>query len=146
MNVVDANVLLYAVNSDADRHHESREWLDRSLSGSAVVGFSWLAMLAFVRLSTKIGLFPRPLTIDEAMARLEEWTSQPTAEVIQPTARHLGLMSSLLQPLGTGGNLVNDAHLAALAIEHRGTVVSYDHDFERFAGLRWQQPVVVGRD
>jgi uncharacterized protein len=140
VNVVDANVLLYAVNVDADRHSASREWLDRSLSGGGTVGFSWLAMLAFVRLATKIGLFPSPLTSDEAMARLDAWTSQPTAEIIQPTPRHLELVRSLLRPLGTGGNLVNDAHLAALAVEHRGVVVSYDNDFNRFEGVRWTTP------
>jgi uncharacterized protein len=140
VNVVDANVLLYAVNVDADRHTASREWLDRSLSGAGTVGFSWLAMLAFVRLATKIGLFPSPLTSDEAMARLDAWTSQPTAEIIQPTPRHLELVRSLLRPLGTGGNLVNDAHLAALAVEHRGAVVSYDNDFNRFEGVRWTTP------
>jgi toxin-antitoxin system PIN domain toxin len=140
VNVVDANVLLYAVNVDADRHTASREWLDRSLSGAGTVGFSWLAMLAFVRLATKIGLFPSPLTSDEAMARLDAWTSQPTAEIIQPTPRHLDLVRSLLRPLGTGGNLVNDAHLAALAVEHRGAVVSYDNDFNRFEGVRWTTP------
>jgi toxin-antitoxin system PIN domain toxin len=140
VNVVDANVLLYAVNVDADRHAESRDWLDGSLSGGARVGFSWLVMLAFARLSTKIGLFPHPLTSDEAMARLDAWTSQAAAEIIEPTARHLDLVRSLLRPLGTGGNLVNDAHLAALAVEHRGVVVSYDNDFDRFHGVRWTTP------
>ena len=141
MNVVDANVLLYAVNLDADRHGESRHWLDSALSGAAIVGFSWVAMLAFVRLSTKVGLFPHPLTVDEAMARLHAWTAQPTAEIIEPTPRHLELVESLLVPLGTGGNVVNDAHLAALSIEHRGAIVSYDSDFGRFQGVRWRRPV-----
>ena len=97
-------------------------------------------MLAFVRLATKIGLFPSPLTSDEAMARLDAWTSQPTAEIIQPTPRHLDLVRSLLRPLGTGGNQANDAHLAALAVEHRGAAVSYDNDFNRFEGVRWTTP------
>lgn len=140
MNVVDANILLYAVNVDAERHADSRRWLDDSLSGAATVGFSWLAMVAFVRLSTKLGLFPTPLTAAAAFGRLEAWTAQPTAVIVEPTGRHMGLVRSLLEPLGTGANLVNDAHLAALAIEHRGDVVSYDHDFSRFAGVRWRTP------
>jgi uncharacterized protein len=144
VNVVDANVLLYAVNVDADRHHESRRWLDTSLSGAATVGFSWLAMLAFVRLSTRVGLFPNPLTVEGALARLEAWTAQPTAEIVQPTPRHLGVVRTFLDPFGTAANLVNDAHLAALAIEHRGTVVSYDSDFSRFVGVRWHRPGDIG--
>jgi uncharacterized protein len=140
MHVVDANVLLYAVNTDAERHAESRAWLDGALSGSSTVGFAWLVMLAFVRLSTKVGLFPNALSVDEAMARLESWTAASTAVIVDPTARHLTLVGDLLRPLATGANLVNDAHLAALAIEHRGTVVSYDNDFGRFDGVRWRTP------
>lgn len=141
MNIVDANVLLYAVNTDAVHHEPSRRWLDSALSGGATVGFSWIAMLAFVRLSTKVGLFPSPLSVTDALARIEVWTAQPSAVMANPGATHLSLVTSLLAGVGTGGNLVNDAHLAALAIEHRGVVVSYDHDFARFAGLTWRTPV-----
>ena len=79
MKLVDANVLLYAVNSDAPHHEASRAWLDRSLSGDATVAFSWLALLAFVRLSTKPGLFPAPLTTDEAFDRVDAWLAAPAA-------------------------------------------------------------------
>jgi toxin-antitoxin system PIN domain toxin len=140
VNVVDANVLLYAVNEQSDRHDEARAWLDASLSGGAVVGFSWIAMLAFVRLSTKAHLFPRPLSASEAFDRLDAWTAAPAASVIEPTAGHLGIVRRLLDAAGTAGNLVNDAHLAALSIEHRGVVVSYDGDFARFPGVQWTPP------
>jgi toxin-antitoxin system PIN domain toxin len=140
MNVVDANVLLYAVNSSAHRHEEARSWLDRSLSGRATVGFSWIALLAFIRLSTKVGLFPSPLPVEGALARVRAWLDQPPSVVLEPTARHLHLLSGLLVDSGTGGNLTSDAHLAALALEHHGTVVTYDSDFGRFPGVRWRQP------
>jgi len=140
VNLVDASVLLYAVNEDARHHEDARAWLDKSLSGAAIVGFSWISMLAFVRLSTKDGLFPNPLPAEGALDRVEAWTSAPGAVIITPTARHLSLVRALLDGVGTGGNLVNDAHLAALSIEHRGSVVSYDHDFGRFPGVRWTLP------
>jgi toxin-antitoxin system PIN domain toxin len=140
MNVVDANVLLYAVNADSDRHTEARRWLDAALSGAAVVGFSWMALLAFVRLSTKSSLFPQPLTSEQAFDRIDAWLSQPAAVLVEPTARHAEIMRTLLTGAGTAGNLVSDAHLAALAIEHRGRVVSYDSDFGRFPGLIWAAP------
>lgn len=140
MKIVDANVMLYAVNRDAEHHQESRVWLDAAVSGGATVGFSWLAMLAFLRLSTKLGLFPAPLTVDEAMARLEAWTEQPTAQIVHPTGRHASVLARLLRDVGVGANLVNDAHLAALSIEHRGTVVSYDNDFSRFPDVKWERP------
>ena len=142
MNVVDANVLLYAVNSSASRHDEARSWLDRSLSGRATVGFSWIVLLAFLRLSTKTGLFPSPLPVDGALARVRAWLEQPPSVVLEPTPRHLHVLSGLLVDSGTGGNLTSDAHLAALALEHHGTVVTYDSDFGRFPGVKWQQPQV----
>ncbi len=140
MNVVDANVLLYAVNEDALHHHDARSWLDGALSGNATVGFSWLALLAFLRLVTKVDLFPHPLSVDEAVAQVEEWTRSDSAVVVEPTARHTRVVAELLGAVGTGGNLVNDAHLAALAIEHRGVVVSYDDDFDRFGGVTHRRP------
>ena len=140
MKLPDANVLLYAVNEDARHHDEARRWLDDALSGQATVGFSWIVLLAFVRLSTKVGLFPSPLGLDEAMARVHAWLDAAPAGVLEPTVDHARIVHDLLQPLGVGGNLVNDAHLAALAVEHRGTIVSYDHDFARFEGVTWHLP------
>ena len=135
MKLVDANVLLYAVNEDAARHESQRRWLDSALSGQDTVAFAWVVLLAFVRLVTREGLFPSPLSIDEAMDRVEAWLAGPPAVLVHPTGEHPRLVRSLLHDLGAGGNLVNDAHLAALAIEHRCTIVSFDHDFDRFEGI-----------
>ncbi len=140
MKLVDANVLLYAVNRDAQHHETSRTWLDRSLSGEATVAFSWVALLAFVRLSTKAGLFPRPLTVEGALDRVHAWTTAPSAVILEPTPDHGLVLGRLLGGIGVGGNLVNDAHLAALAVEHRCAVVSYDNDFARFDGVDWEMP------
>jgi len=140
LNLVDANVLLYAVNTDAIHHEQARAWLDRSLSGESTVAFSWVALLAFVRLSTKLGLFPAPLTMDGALDRVDAWLSASPAIVVEPTWEHSRVIRRLLAAVGVGGNMVNDAHLAALSIEHRGTVVSYDNDFSRFPGVHWKTP------
>lgn len=140
MKIVDANVLLYAVNSASEHHDASRVWLDGALSGADSVGLAWVPLLAFVRLTTKVGLFPSPLRPEDAMGQVAQWLGAPGAVVVGPTARHIDILSGLLTRVGTGGNLVNDAHLAALAVEHRATVVTYDHDFGRFDGVRWQKP------
>lgn len=140
MRVVDANVLLYAVNSDTTHHESSRRWLDAALSGADTVGFTWLAVTAFIRISTRIGLFPNPLTTAEALEQVRGWLDAPGARVLEPTGQHLSVLEGLLAAVGTGGNLVSDAHLAAIALEHRASVVSYDDDFGRFPGLRWHRP------
>ena len=140
MRIVDANVLLYAVNSDSEHHSASRRWLDGALSGADTVGLAWVPLLAFVRLTTKVGLFPAPLTSAAATRQVAEWCGAPSVTVLHPTPRHPDVLAELLEQVGTGGNLVNDAHLAALAIEHRAAIVSYDNDFGRFPGVRCDTP------
>lgn len=140
MRIVDVNVLVYAVNADAPHHREARSWIDSSLSGGARLGFSWFAVMGFARIVTVRGILPHPLSVDEALDQVDAWLAAPTAVVVEPTARHASLVRELLRGAGAGGNLVNDAHLAALAVEHRGVVVSYDSDFGRFPGLRWERP------
>ena len=140
MNVVDANVLLYAVNRDARHHQAAKKWLDAALSGQATVGFSWIVLLAFLRLTTKVGLFPSPLEVPQALAIVDDWLAQPAAIVLEPTARHSHLLGELLRATGVGGNLTNHAHLAALALEHRGQIISFDNDFDRFPTVTWVQP------
>lgn len=140
MKVVDANVLVYAVNADAEHHQACRTWLDNALSGGDTVGFTWLALTAFLRLSTKIGLFAAPLSTGEAMDQVRQWLGAPGARLLDPTRAHLDVLGRLLDQAGSGGNLVNDAHLAAIAIEHRADVVSFDSDFARFSGVTWHRP------
>lgn len=140
MRLVDANVLLYAVNSDTRYHADSRDWLDGALSGRFTVAFSWIVLLAFVRLSTKEGLFPRPLTVDDAFDRVGAWIGAGPAVVVEPTPDHGRIVHRFLRDFGTGGNLVNDAHLAALAVEHHCVIVSYDRDFDRFEGVERISP------
>lgn len=140
MKLVDANVLLYAVNTDAPHHERSRRWLDGALSGRATVGFAWIAVLAFVRLSTRAGLFPQPLTADSALSRMDAWLAADPAVLLHPGPEHARLLRSALSTTGAAGNLVNDAHLAALALEHKATIVSFDDDFARFPGVRWERP------
>jgi toxin-antitoxin system PIN domain toxin len=138
--IVDANVLLYAVDSASAHHEPSRSWLDASLAGSEAVGLAWIALLAFIRIGTNPSILPNPMSADEATAQAETWLGAPAAVLAQPTARHAGLLRGLLRDTGTAGNLTTDAHLAALAVEHGADVVSYDRDFARFPGIRHRLP------
>lgn len=147
MKVLDANLLLYSVNEDAPRHVSARTWLEEVLSGTETVGFAWIVLLAFLRLSTRAAVFPRPLKPPQAFAQIESWLSVPCVSVIQPTERHGRILRDLVLPLGTAGNITSDAHLAALAIEHGAQLCSCDTDFARFPGLNWTDPLAgkVGR-
>ncbi len=136
MQIVDVNVLLYATDESAHHHPEARRWLDEALNGSVTIGFAWIVVLAFLRLSTHRAIATEPLTPDQAIEILEAWLARPNAVLVEPSPRHLGLLRGLLEEVGAAGNLVNDAHLAALALDQRAEIISFDGDFERFRGVR----------
>jgi uncharacterized protein len=138
--VVDANVLLYAVNRDSAHHRAAHAWLDGALAEGEGVGFAWTVLLAFLRLSTSRAIFAEPLSDADAVQCVEGWLAQPAAVVVSPTPRHLGILAGLLRDAGTAANLVNDAHLAALAVEHGASIASFDRDFRRFEGVRLLVP------
>lgn len=137
MRMPDVNVLLYAVNKDCVQHEAARGWLEASFARPQGVGFAWAALLGFLRLATRPGIFPQPLPLTQALAIVDTWLNHPSACLLEATERHAGILGRLLLGAGTGGNLVSDAHLAALAIEHGAELGSFDRDFERLAGLRW---------
>lgn len=140
MKIVDANVLLYAVNEDAPTHEVSRRWLDDALRGPESVGFTWVVLLAFIRLTTRKGLFPQALAVSDALRVVRHWLAQPSSVVVQPTPRHVDVLAGLLADSDSAPNLVTDAHLAAIALEHGADVVSFDRDFARFAGVTSYPP------
>ena len=140
MRVVDANVLLYATNEDAPNHERARRWLSKALAGHEAVGFAWPVLLAFIRLATHPAATRLPLSAETAIRTVGIWLAQPSAVIVEPTTRHLDVLGGLLAEAGTAGNLVGDAHLAAIAVELGATLVSFDRDFGRFAGLRHEVP------
>lgn len=141
MKLLDANLLLYAVDDRSPRHEPARTWLDATMSGAETVGLAWLVLLAFLRLSTNGRVFEHPLTAPEALDLIDGWLARPCTTVVAPGARHSTVLRELLVPLGVAGNLSSDAHLAAIAIEHGAELCSCDHDFGRFPGLRWVDPI-----
>ena len=81
------------------------------------------------------------MAMAEAWEQVTAWVSAEPAWIPQPTERHAEILGRLLTLPGVHGNLVPDAHLAALAIEHGLTLCSTDGDFARFPGLRWIDPL-----
>lgn len=136
MNLPDLNVLLYAVNPSSPQHGRARKWLEQAFASESGVALAWITLIGFVRLSTKPGIFARPLALEIALERVQDWLQQPSAQIIHPTAQHLLILGRLLLPQGAGGNLTTDAHLAALTIEHGATLGTFDADFKLFPGLK----------
>lgn len=141
MILLDANLLIYAIDMDAPQHARARRWLETTLSGDAAVGLPWIVMLAFIRITTRPGVLRRQLSVEQAIAFVDEWLEQPYVELVGPGASHWPLLKQLLREAGAAGNLTTDAHLAALAIEGGCELASTDHDFRRFAAVRLINPL-----
>jgi len=141
MILVDANLLIYAVNADSSQHRLARRWLENTLSGGSDVGFPWVVLLAFIRVTTHHGILPNPLSCGQALAYVDEWLERPLSTVIHPGRGHWALFQRLLQATGTRGNLTTDAHIAALALENGAALHSADYDFRRFPGLHHVNPL-----
>jgi uncharacterized protein len=139
MKLPDTNVLVYAVNTAAPQHTAALRWLKEAFIAPAGVGFAWVSLLGFVRVSTRRGILASPLAVVDALRTMNFWLDQPRARLVQPTERHADLISDLLLAAGSAGNLTTDAHLAALAIEHGATLGSFDGDFDQFKGLSFER-------
>lgn len=141
MKLLDVNLLVYAVDEGSSRFELAHPWVERVLGGRESVALPWAVLLAFLRLTTKPQVMTAPFHSDEALDVIDGWLARPNTVVVHPTHRHAAVLRELLAPLGTAGNLVTDAHLAAVAIEHGAQLNSCDADFSRFSGLQWVDPL-----
>ncbi len=141
MILVDANLLIYAVDADSRSHHEARRWLEKVLSGTTRVGLPWIVILAFLRVTTRPGFVRNPLPPEKGLAYVESWLEQPFVVPVRPGEHHWSILKNLLRSTGTAGNLISDAHIAALALEHGYSVYSADNDFKRFPGITHINPL-----
>lgn len=143
MILIDANLLIYAHVASFPEHESARAWLDKQLSGDALVGLPWTSLLGFLRIVTNPRIFERPEPMAHSWRQVVQWLDCEAVWVPQPTERHRPLLETLLGRPGVQANLVPDAHLAALAIEHGLLLCSTDGDFARFPDLRWQNPLTT---
>lgn len=141
MILVDVNLLLYAHLKQTPEHKAARAWLDNEINNGARVGMPWHSLLGFLRIATNPRMTAPVEPLADAVAQAELWIGRDNIWIPQPTERHAAIVLRLLKDANRGGNLVSDAHLAALAIEHGLTLCSTDSDFARFSGLRWVNPL-----
>jgi len=137
----DLNLLIHAYNRESPRHAAARDWWEAAMNGAAPVGLAWAVILGFVRITTHQTILARPLSVKTACDHARAWLSQPQVAVLHPGDRHADIVFRLLEEVGVAANLVTDAHLAALAIEHQAQLCTTDADFARFPGLRWTNPL-----
>lgn len=141
MIAVDANLLIYAYVETLPQHAATRQWFEKVLSSSSTIYLPWSSILAFGRLTTKPKLFVQPYAVDEVIHIIDSWLSRPNVVVLEPGPGYWPILRELLATYSIKGDLIVDAHLAALVIEHDATLYSADRDFRRFAGLRVINPL-----
>lgn len=137
----DTNLLLYARLSSFPQNPAARSWLDGRRNGSAPLALPWTSLLGFIRISTNRRIFERPLPVEQAWRQVTDWLACRPVWVPDPGDRHAAILGELLLETRAAGNLVPDAQLAALAIEHGLRLCSTDGDFARFEGLTWENPL-----
>jgi len=141
--LIDVNILIYATFDDLPQHGAAREWLESQFDATNRIGLPWDSVLGFLRIATHPRIVVRPLTMAIAWEQVQSWFANERAWIPLPTERHSKVLGGLLSQAGVVGNLVHDAHLAALAIEHGLTLCSTDGDFARFRELKWQNPLAL---
>jgi uncharacterized protein len=141
--LVDANLLVYAHVRSFAQHQRASAWLDEQINGNSPVALPWESLLGFLRLVTNPRIFQRPEPMQRAWGQVNSWLDAETTWIPNPTERHREVVGAFLAQPGIQANLVPDAHLAAMAIEHGLVLCSADGDFARFAGLRWLNPLAI---
>ena len=141
MMLVDANLILCAEDRLSKHHERARAWWNAQLSGTEEVCLCWQVITAFLRITTNPRAMTNALSREQAVDRVDRWLRQPCVRIIRETDAHWQIIATLMEEAQTAGNLISDAHLAALAVGHHCTLYSADHDFARFPSLRWKNPL-----
>lgn len=142
MIIPDANLLLYAYDSESVFHTDAARWWAQLLSAPEPVGLCPVVVFAFLRLSTHAKVFERPMTVSEASQRVASWLTRANVRLLVAGPGHVESVCRLLTKAGTAGNLVTDAQIASLALEYGATVHSADTDFARL-GVKWENPLAT---
>jgi uncharacterized protein len=139
--LLDANVLIYAHNADAEEHLAARSWLHAAIQERQWIGLPWVTIWAFLRISTNARLFSSPIPLSKGFGIIHELLALPCVALTAPGARHLEIVERLAMQNRISGSGMTDVVLAALAVEHGATLISTDGGFARFRGLKWENPL-----
>lgn len=141
MKLLDVNILVQAHREDADRHAETKAWLDRELAGLPGIAVSELVLSGFLRVVTHPKIFNPPTPLELALDFVEDFRNRDQVHILSPGDRHWGLFVDLCEKAEARGNLVPDAYHAALAVETGSEWISMDRGFSRYPGLNWRHPL-----
>lgn len=133
--------MIYVNNELSPFHSKAREWWADLARQHVEVGLPWVVTIGFVRISTNVAMVKSPLALERAIANVDEWFRLPHVRPIDAGPKHWDTVRELLMDQGSSPRLTTDAHLAALAIEHRAQLATNDQDFRRFPKVKLLYPV-----
>jgi hypothetical protein len=141
MILIDVNVLVYAHREDADRHPNFHAWLENLLKAPSAFGISQQVLSGFLRVVTHPKVFSTPSPLKTALEFANLLRNHPRAVMVGPGPSHWDIFETFCIECNAKGNLIADAYLAALAVEHGCEWITTDRDYARFRGLKWRHPL-----
>lgn len=142
--LLDASLLLYAIDAESRHNPVAAAWLEETLNGDNRIGLPWQTIGAFLRIVTHPRVTANPLSASDAWQYIEDWLAVPVVWIPPAGESTARVYARICAQVEVTANLVPDAQLAALAIEHGVELASADSDFQRFPGLRWINPLASG--
>ena len=141
MRALDTNVLVFAAIRSATQHRRANEILRDCAEGATAWALPWPCVYEFLRVVTHSRVYHPPMPRDAALADLRAILASPSLTLLSETSRHAELMDEVVRASSAAGNLMHDAHIATLCLEHGVTeLITGDRDFSRFKGLKVTDP------
>ena len=141
MQAIDTNILIYAEVESSERHAPARQILTKLAEGTLPWAIPWPCIYEFLRVVTHPRIFHPPVPLDIVLEDLGQLLLSPSLVLLTETARHFTVLNETIRQSGAAGNLIHDAHIVALCLEHGvSELITGDRDFSRFAGLKLLNP------
>lgn len=138
---LDVNVLLYASDRSSDRHVRARRFVETCAAGPEILCLTWPTMMSYLRIATHPRIFSAPLSPDEAFGNISALTALPHVRAVSETDGFLDAYKHVAGEMPVRGNLVPDAHVAAILLQHGvRTLYTNDRDFRKFQSLDVRDP------
>lgn len=141
MRAIDTNVLIFAEITSSPQHQKAKRLLAELAHGSMPWAIPWPCVYEFLRVGTHRRIYQPPMPLELALSDLRNIVASPSLLLLHETENHLEIAEKLMLEAGVSGNLIHDAHIAALCLEHGvSELLTGDRDFRRFEGLRVVNP------
>jgi len=137
----DVNILVLAHREGQEGHQHVRDWLKGEVNSDRPFAMADVAVAGFLRIVTNRRIYAQPSSLEVALSFVDGLLARSTCVPVGAGPRHWSIFRRLLTEGDARGNLVPDAHLAAIAVEHGATVATRDRGFARFPGLSWLDPL-----